>query len=127
MRVTSGLPLAAAVVLSCFAAADHSAAEIWPAEAQRAEFQAAGPLFTYGPPHSYRQPYGYVPYDRRQPGWGWRTYDTRNRNFYSRQWSPDWSYRPNYPYRRYDSWSTPHWRQHTWRGYGPRAWDWRPY
>jgi hypothetical protein len=146
MRVTSGLPLAAAVVLSCFAAADRPAAETWPGKVQRAGFETAGPLYTYGPPDTYQPPYGYrppytyrspypyrpsyryAPYDQRRPGWGWRAYDTRNRGFYSRPWWPDlWSYRANDPYRRYDSGWAPRWGQPTWRGYGPRAWDWRPY
>jgi hypothetical protein len=128
MRVTSGLPLAAAVVVSCFAAPDRSAAETWPAEAPRAGVQAAGPLYAYGPPYTYGPPSRYAPFERPRPGWSWRGYDTRNRDFYSRQWWPDRrSYRPSFPDHRYDSWWTPRWRQHTWRGYGPRSWDWRPY
>jgi hypothetical protein len=120
MRIASGLPLTAALAVSCFAAAGPSVAETSPVEAERGAFQPAGPLYTYGPP------YRYAPYDPPRPGWGWRAYEPRNRNFYYRQRGPDWwSYRPNHPYRRYDSWS-PRWRPNE-RGFGPRPWDWRPY
>jgi hypothetical protein len=120
MRITSGPAMAAAVALSCFAAAAPSAAQTGPAETGRAALQAAGPLYTYGPP------YRYAPYDQPRPWWGWGAYDTRNRDFSYRPWGPSWgAYRQSPPYRRYDSWWMPRWRDN-WPGYGPRPWDWRP-
>jgi hypothetical protein len=120
MRITSGLPLAAAVALACLATSGPSAAQPSPPEADRAGLQRAGPPYPYGPQ------YRYAPYDRPPPWWGRRAYDNRNRDFSYRQWGPDWwAYRQSAPYRRYGSWWTPRWRE-DWRGYAPRPWDWRP-
>src|ERR671931_197934 len=86
MRITSGPALAAAVALSCFAAAAPSAAQTGPAETGRAALQTAGPLYTYGPP------YRYAPYDQPRPWSGWGAYDTRNRDFSYRPWGPNLFY-----------------------------------